>query len=88
MHNRGNVMARKARTMIPFLLVILFAGSMLIPSVTHSSTSQYPLPVTHLPPSFDLRNVNGTSYVTSVRDQTGGTCWTHGVMAAMEGNLL
>jgi len=71
------------------VLVALVSLLLIFPAAAHTYVVSQPSESIVGPPSvFDLRNVDGVNYVTSVRDQSGGTCWTHGVMAAIEGNLL
>lgn len=59
------------------------------PAYTALSDDSILLSNTPLPEKYDLRNVNGKSYVTPVKSQNPwGSCWAFGIVSIMESNLL
>jgi C1A family cysteine protease len=73
---------RENKKLYPDVMAVLTALSVVFVFIIQSTSAM------EFRSLFDLRDHNGKNYVTSVKSQSGGTCWTHGAMAAVEGNLL
>lgn len=80
---------RSAQVLGIVIMLLISAFIVIISNASGNITISYsPQPAATPPSSFDLRDVNGTNYVSAVKSQQGGTCWAHGVMSAIESNLL
>src|ERR1700733_10553843 len=77
------------RLAVLFLTPFLAAAFFVLPAWTQQPTTPSQpaaqASAATLPTTFDLRTLDA---VTPIKKQSGGTCWTHGTMAAIESNLL
>ena len=70
--------------LISYLLIIIILTTTLT-SCTIEKSDEVPV---DLPSSVDLRNYDGQNYVTPVKSQLFGDCWSFGISAAAEISYL
>jgi C1A family cysteine protease len=87
---RSNKLLAISTAILMLSIVFLVCTPENVPANYHDAPEwdefpSYAVPATELPARYDLRDVNGVCYVTSVKDQgRNGTCWAFSTLAAVE----